>query len=270
VIEAAFAEAAEALVMKDGSTDVAIRNATVATKELLVLVDDSDKVEVSNTADIDQPLSSEDQEPPKSPWTPSYSVTNQGPNKASDEAELDDPEPLPQRAGPTESLKDVAMPEGAAAGEPKDIVPSVAVDEIQDTPGEVFPTVEDTDDVPEKLKSTGLRLAALDKPRVTEGASVSPDAVSPTTVRSRLESTASSRFFPGSWFSPSYKAADEGRTSLEVAQGEFVATKAAASVGDAPDTSGVEETSSAESDDDDDEAPGSSTSEQKRRWCVIM
>jgi len=71
--------------------------------------------------------------------------------------------------------------------------------------------------------------------------------------RKRLESTTSSRFFPGGWFSSSPKVPEEGRTSLDVAAGEFVHQT---SVENTPTTaipSAVEE-----------------DREKKSRWCTIM
>ncbi|GLB40201.1 hypothetical protein LshimejAT787_0800720 [Lyophyllum shimeji] len=262
VVEVASAEVTEALGAKDVSTD-----AITAPEALLVVDEDGVTVkDVSNENDGAQNLSAEEQELRKSrPWTPSYSVTTQGPKTASEEC-------IAEHAEVAEVLNDVPVPQDPVAGEFKDALPTVAVDtidETQDGPSEVFPIVEDGDKVPEQPKSTGLRLIPLDETRVTDVALVSPDAVSPTTVRSRLESTASSRYFPGSWFSPTYRPVDEGRTSLEVAQGEFIAAKAAASADEAPDTSSIEESSSDESDDDE-EVPESATSEQKRRWCIIM
>jgi len=71
--------------------------------------------------------------------------------------------------------------------------------------------------------------------------------------RKRLESTTSSRFFPGGWFSSSPKVPEEGRASLDVATGEFISQS---SVENTPTTaipSAVEE-----------------DREKKSRWCTIM
>lgn len=43
--------------------------------------------------------------------------------------------------------------------------------------------------------------------------------------RARLESTTSSRFFPGGWFSGNPKSPEDNRTSLEHAAGEFLRTE---------------------------------------------
>ena len=106
------------------------------------------------------------------------------------------------------------------------------------------------------------RLELGDEP--TKADVPSPEGVSPTT-RKRLESTASSRFFPGSWFSTAPKVAGEGRTSLEIAQGEFIPSKPTSPADDQP-PSPVPEDALSDDDEDDDK----SEEEEKRRWCVIM
>jgi hypothetical protein len=55
------------------------------------------------------------QEPPKSPWTPSYSVTTQGPGTPGEEKELDNIEPLPQRVLDANSAKDAVTYEDVKA-----------------------------------------------------------------------------------------------------------------------------------------------------------
>ena len=88
--------------------------------------------------------------------------------------------------------------------------------------------------------------------------------VSPKT-RKRLESTASSRFFPGGWFSAA-SVVDEGRTSLEIAQGEFTSPKPTSPSDDRPNSPFLEDASSTDDDEDDDVEP----EQEKRRWCVVM
>ena len=48
--------------------------------------------------------------------------------------------------------------------------------------------------------------------------------LSPNAQRARLESTTSSRFFPGGWFSGNPKTPEENRASLDHAAGEFSKT----------------------------------------------
>jgi hypothetical protein len=63
----------------------------------------------------------------------------------------------------------------------------------------------------------------------------------PISPRSRLESTASSIFFPGGWFSKM----PEGRASMDVAQGEFIPSSPT--------------------------SPSMAQSEEKKgKWCVVM
>jgi hypothetical protein len=87
---------------------------------------------------------------------------------------------------------------------------------------------------------------------------LSPDA-SPISPRKRLESTTSSRLFPGGWFSNTSKIPDE-RTSLEVAQGVFAGMKQGVS---------IEETLVSPIMDPVTPVREQSSSD-KRRWCVIM
>ncbi|KAG5638900.1 hypothetical protein H0H81_008960 [Sphagnurus paluster] len=203
-----------------------------------------------------------EQDRPKSPWTPSYSVTTQGSTIVTEQAELDQFEPLPQRLLATKALQDTTV------DVPRENTPSVPVDGVDEvaTSNKVFPSLGE----PDRPTPISVRLVPLDEDAVTD-VLASPAATSPSTTRSRLESTTSSRFFPGSWFSPTYKVAGEGRASLEFAQGEFVAKKSPPSIDDTPDSPAVAEGhSTGESEDDDDEMPESATSDQKRKWCVIM
>ena len=83
------------------------------------------------------------------------------------------------------------------------------------------------------------------------------ETLSPIAARSRLESTASSRYFPGGWFSGTPKSPDETRTSLDHAAGEFSKSPG----GDSSPTI---------------EAPvntpidGVEDKKLKGKWCVIM
>ncbi|EKM78732.1 hypothetical protein AGABI1DRAFT_129020 [Agaricus bisporus var. burnettii JB137-S8] len=89
----------------------------------------------------------------------------------------------------------------------------------------------------------------------------SPES-SPISSRKRLESTTSSRLFPGGWFSNSSKIPDE-RTSLEVAQGVFTGVKEGGSVEESlqSPTSPAAEPITPIRDQ---------SSSDKRKWCVIM
>ena len=103
-----------------------------------------------------------------------------------------------------------------------------------ETPGETFPTSEEVDQL-EPLK-------------------LNTDPQS-TSVRTRYESTtsASSRFFPGGWFSS--PPAVEGKPSLDSARGEFSATKS-------PTSPTTEEPLAVPAQDDGEK--------KHHKWCTIM
>ncbi|KAF9468120.1 hypothetical protein BDZ94DRAFT_1247240, partial [Collybia nuda] len=249
---------------------------------------------------------------PKSPWTPSYSVTMQGPDTPGDE-ELDNIEPLPQRAldiNTTKNVDDVELKNEAIAPEPERVSsanspltttaesklpPAMALErELQELQAtihsdrdatsvanvaivdaaaqEYFPSVETTEQKSKLSKLSVSRLAPVDEVEGTDAGPITSETVSSPSSRSRLESTTSSRFFPGGWFSTASKVADEGRTSLEIAQGEFTPSKIispvplAGDVSDTPDDASATSVATGhatDSDDDDDEP------EPKRRWCVV-
>lgn len=93
----------------------------------------------------------------------------------------------------------------------------------------------------------------------------------PLETRKRLESTASSRFFPGSWFSAAAKppVPEEGRASLETASGQF--SRGPSSPLDtgavlSPITINTENLAVPEGEHTEDSA----VSPSKRKWCSIM
>jgi len=96
----------------------------------------------------------------------------------------------------------------------------------------------------------------LDIPSIIETQNDAPGSTAFT--RKRLESTTSSRFFPGGWFSPH----SEGRTSLEVARGEFTPVKTHPD--DVPDS--VPDLDDNEAEAEEPESP----TQEKSRWCVVM
>ncbi|OCH94441.1 hypothetical protein OBBRIDRAFT_145536 [Obba rivulosa] len=75
--------------------------------------------------------------------------------------------------------------------------------------------------------------------------------------RARLESTTSSRFFPGGWFSSAPKSSDGGRTSLDHAAGEFSKSPASPTVSPAVEASVSSPTNSA-------------AEQERKKWCTIM
>ncbi|KAJ6531742.1 hypothetical protein B0H19DRAFT_454327 [Mycena capillaripes] len=82
------------------------------------------------------------------------------------------------------------------------------------------------------------------------------DAIPPLSPRSRLESTASSIFFPGGWFS----RVPEGRASLNVAQGEFTPSKPTSPSVPSPSVPSPSVPS----------AETEQSEEKKGKWCVVM
>lgn len=114
------APAAEDIPAKDVEAETPVEEKVVHAKPLsfTVLVNDAEanaqvsilviysKISHNSSSQEDNPLDTsltliDDatnlQDPPKSPWTPSYSVTMQGPGTPGEEKELDSIEPLPQR-----------------------------------------------------------------------------------------------------------------------------------------------------------------------------
>ena len=104
------------------------------------------------------------------------------------------------------------------------------------------------------------RLAALEKLEASTGVTVDKHAgLSAPAQRVRLESTTSSRFFPGGWFSSTTKLAEENRTSLEMATGEF-AKSPTDSVAPSPAVEAPPGTP----------VDGNVDDKKKGKWCVIM
>ncbi|KIK63127.1 hypothetical protein GYMLUDRAFT_57867 [Collybiopsis luxurians FD-317 M1] len=173
-------------------------------------------------------------ERPKSPWSPSYSVTKQGSrifDERKDGAEAAKLEQLAPRA---------ETPVDAPAE-----IPASGAENTENTAGETFPATQDSED----------------QDTVGNTLSVNKD-------RKRLESTTSSLFFPGGWFSK----APAGRASLDNAQGEITSPKAMSPV-EGPSSAGLQYLSSAPS-------PSSAEAEEtnadvddktkKGKWCILM
>jgi hypothetical protein len=203
-------------------------NATTAT------VDDS-KLTVDTT-------NTELPERPKSPWTPSYSVRRQGSDvftKTKDDSEPAEVEEMP--SGAESFAKDAPTNEVVPVPELVVQVTSVKATEPAQATTEVFPSTQDSDD---------------------PGSLTSLDTIGELTVakdRKRLESTASSLFFPGGWFSKP----PAGRASLDNVQGEIISPKATAPVNELPSPG-------QESDSAPDSATVEDDKEKKGKWCVIM
>ncbi|KAG5728905.1 hypothetical protein E4T56_gene3829, partial [Termitomyces sp. T112] len=199
------------------------------------------------------------QDLPKSPRLLSQSVATEEISSA-DKADLN-------KFGPLASLpQHTTIDAGSVAVDPVRTAMNLAVNPA----GEAFPITEQPVAEPsKKSKSSGLRLTTPNENASTDGSSASPDAIPPVTGRSRLESTASSRFFPGAWFSPS-KTVDESRPFFEVVQGEFTPKNRAVardpSIDEGPS---MAEQSTATQGETNKETPPASQ-QRKSRWCVIM
>ncbi|KAJ7158798.1 hypothetical protein C8R46DRAFT_401189 [Mycena filopes] len=93
-------------------------------------------------------------------------------------------------------------------------------------------------------------------PDAAEEADAYPDEL-PISPRSRLESTASSLFFPGGWFSK----LPQGRASLDIAQGEFTSPKTTSPTLPPSIPSPTTETT---------ETQHQQSEDKKGKWCVVM
>ncbi|KAF9450347.1 hypothetical protein P691DRAFT_810536 [Macrolepiota fuliginosa MF-IS2] len=226
-----------------------------------------------------EPQAVEDQ--PPTHWTPSYSVTRQGTDILEDTqlesfalhdqpAEVKGPGPQPRRSL-SEEMEDSAafsatalIGAGVAGGV---LAASAILGRSKDAPvangdngsgsrqEKAFPSVEIPDD---NAKSNATPLPPLDENSALDTTSALSPESSPVSTRRRLESTTSSRLFPGGWFSNTSKIPDE-RTSLDVAQGVFTGTKQGPTVEDVLVSPVVEPIT-----------PDREYSSEKKRWCVIM
>ncbi|KAG6816381.1 hypothetical protein H0H93_008149, partial [Arthromyces matolae] len=231
-----------------------------STASALVIQEISDG---SSFAPSEVPVDLKERVHPEDSWTPSYSVTSQGSLSSAVEPEL----------APSANIMADTVSQPPTTHETAEELP-VTIEVVQpvlpssvEAEGEKFPTVEPVADQNKKSKSPGLRLSTLDENTTIDESLTSSDAAVPPTGRSRLESTASSRFFPGGWFSPS-KTVDETRASLEVAKGEFTAVKIASARNPSIDEGPSE--SAPSPDVETSKTPLSANSEQKSKWCVIM
>lgn len=108
-------------------------------------------------------------------------------------------------------------------------------------------------------RSNVSSLPPLDENSTLDTTSALSPETSPVSPRKRLESTTSSRLFPGGWFSNTSKIPDE-RTSLEVAQGVFAGAKQGTAIEDTLPSPVVDPVTPVRE----------QSSSDKRRWCVIM
>ncbi|KAG1771018.1 hypothetical protein EDD22DRAFT_966385 [Suillus occidentalis] len=249
-------------------------------------VDVEDAPGVKSDSELLTPVDDPVGERPKSPWTPSYSVTMQGPNEAVEEVqELEHlpgpPSSIPAFVADEEPIPPVLITETRASVDEPVTAEALSRSKGDVTVSELFETCNDVEasevlialetpqtfpvlEEPQKIANKKPSLSAVDELNATEVTETSTLRIDiPTNNganRNRLESTTSSRFFPGGWFSSSPKVPEEGRTSLDVAAGEFVHPVHKSSVENTPTTAPTTALPSAVEED----------KEKKSRWCTIM
>ncbi|KAF7791216.1 hypothetical protein EIP86_002230 [Pleurotus ostreatoroseus] len=189
-------------------------------------------------------------------WVPSYSVNQQGSPVASPVSKpkaLDASEPVFNSAADGVTTQTVETDRSERNWTASYSVTSQGPSSATEPTLHTFPTTEVSDNAP---KPSLARLASVNELEQSAASTAELDMLSPTTQRARLESTTSSRFFPGGWFSGSPKSPNENRTSLDHAIGEFSrADNLSASPGqDVPLNTPV----------DGEEDSG------RKRWCLIM
>nr|GAT60797.1 predicted protein [Mycena chlorophos] len=250
-----------------------------------VLVLDQPTLTISEVSN-EPPAIAEDNVRPKSPWTPSYSVVVQGSSvpvleldattetipAVVDPATLHDPD-VEEHTGSPDPASDAVVAalveSGVVSDEPVQILEEVSTSAAPvDGPSpadlkEVVAALE----APREDAAGDLSASSTNQPTPLASAKALPelqtfpitgdlddeidDMVPPLSPRSRLESTASSLYFPGAWFSK----LPEGRASLEVAAGEFTPSK---------NNPPLLTTTRA------DEVVQKEEAERKGKWCIVM
>ncbi|KAI0925994.1 hypothetical protein AcV5_008576 [Taiwanofungus camphoratus] len=236
--------AVEAPVLPAESSNVQSEPAEGAVESVTTDGQSSILVDAAAEAMTETEVTSVTEERPARPWTPSYSVTTQGPGTPKVETAEDEYAQLAEQ------------PNGMHA-EPEQNGVSNGHAGLQ-----AFPTTEDiaVDQRKVATKPSLARLAPVneDEQIEIEANASQMDAVSLTTARTRLESTTSSRFFPGGWFSSTVKLPEETRMSHENAEGEFSKSPTSATPSPALEvptntpTDGVED------------------AKKRGKWCIIM
>ncbi|KAF8920284.1 hypothetical protein CPB85DRAFT_624385 [Mucidula mucida] len=152
------------------------------------------------------------------PWTPSYSVLQQGPGTPLvEKPDLLEPIIVADHADVKSSTPEHSP---VPTSSPSLWTPSYSVTS-QGTPSPKPHTLEvESDDKLEPLPSSSAPFPVDDD---AHSVATSLDTINDApTSRARLESTTSSRFFPGGWFA---RPQAEGRTSTDNAQGVFIPPK---------------------------------------------
>ncbi|KAM6504190.1 hypothetical protein JOM56_001133 [Amanita muscaria] len=192
-------------------------------------------------------------ERPRSPWTPSYSVTKQGAGLSQEEeAEVDHLELLSPAAAQVATASD---------SEPQ--LNEVQEDDPASNALQTRPSyaVAGTEEIAknEQFLLFGLRAIVAYLWVLPKWLSMTPSNHSRRGSSSSASSSSSSKFFPGGWFTPK---PNEGRTSLDVAQGEFASSHKVTTSNDVFETLGSDSPVAASVAAEDDG--------QKRKWCVVM
>ncbi|KAI9000589.1 hypothetical protein BD414DRAFT_451042 [Trametes punicea] len=187
--------------------------------------------------------------PASRPWTPSYSVTRQGSGAAAGADEVDE-----TLSGLEEQVVNDTSEKRTDATTPVTVAETTNGQDLHN-----FPTSDETKKV--AAKPSLPRLAPVDENMQIQIEESSPPAadIAPSSARARLESTTSSRYFPGGWFSSTAKLPDEGRTSMDHASGEFAKSPSEPSASPAlevPANTPVD---------------GNVEEKHKRgKWCIVM
>ncbi|KAK7454661.1 hypothetical protein VKT23_011414 [Stygiomarasmius scandens] len=213
-------------------------------------------------------------ERPKSPWTPSYSVTQQGsaetPVDGSEqrdnavnepiEAAIDLPSPKNDERPWTPSYSVFSLPGASTKAEGSSHEEASLEDDANQDPATEVPTAPKTvDESPENKPAFPTAQDNGSQESLTSLDTVEPkDSKS----RARLESTTSSLFFPGGWFSRPPPA------TLDTAQGQGVFTPSKST--DAPESPTKVSSSETAAATPDDGAEVEAAAEKKSRWCIVM
>jgi hypothetical protein len=222
---------------------------------------DDETLEASQTS----LLSSEYESTRSRPWTPSYSVTRQGSVILESQEHEQKLELIMPKIDVAQAENQVSDTHSNGTSTPTQYDTSIA------TPGgvsrlpsdgqpQIFPALETLHDELVKNKSVEHRLAIDDESTDSVDARELPPLA---TNRVRHESVASSRFFPGGWFSSVPKSPQEGRASLEIVRGEFTPAKSPTESLLSPFSGPNAPPATPVSGVDESEA-------KKGRWCVVM
>ncbi|KAJ6604770.1 hypothetical protein DFH09DRAFT_321612 [Mycena vulgaris] len=220
---------------EDSVQDVAppVEGAVIAAAVESELADPAPKIETASVSEPVDPSTSERNATLDAPLEPVLS-SDSIPSHPAPEIQ-----PTPEAADDTSvPPADAQVDVSNASEEPaNEATPVASVVPLPEQQSQAFPLMLDVSKSADADASDDENASYLDAP--------------PVSPRSRLESTASSMFFPGGWFSK----IPEGRASLDVAQGEFSSSKP-----NSPSISSPNETPN----------ETEQSEEKKGKWCVVM